>query len=61
MSLIVHKRELAEATQELVKAAVVSPWHLTAIFNALAQVTSDLTGEDCELIMRVKRATKETA
>jgi hypothetical protein len=54
MSLIVHKREFSEASHALIKAAVVSPWHLTNVFNTLAQVVSDLTGEDCELVMRVK-------
>lgn len=54
MSTIVNKRNLMETVQALVKAREPNEHHLSAVFQTLAQVATDMTGQDCELVLRFK-------
>lgn len=60
MSVIVNKRKLAESVQTVVKASVVQPGHLEAVFQSLAQIVTDVTGQECELVLRFKSAATQT-
>lgn len=61
MSEIANKRALLESANALVKTNQPTLEHLSAVVDALAQVASDLIGEQCTVHLRVRRGAVEAA
>ena len=60
MSAVVHRRVLMESTHALVKARDPSFEQLKSTCSALAQVAADMSGQECELVLRFKLGATQT-
>lgn len=56
MSLIVHKRELGEATHELIKCNEPEIGHVNAVLQHLGDVLTDMFGVECKVRIHASHA-----
>lgn len=61
MSPVVNRRVLLETVNSLVRASAPTAEQLQAVFQALAQVTTDLTGDHCKLVLQFSEECSATA
>ena len=61
MSSAANRRILLETVNDLVKARAPTAEQLNAVYMALAQVSTDLIGENCQVILRIDEAPKSEA
>lgn len=56
VSLIVHKRELAEATHQLIGASDPDIGHVDAVLQRLGDVLTDIFGVECKVRIHASHA-----